>query len=111
MAPRRAQALAPRLDLPELDRLLRGFDAEFEGEGAADDFAWFPAWLLIADRRRAAGLQLAQAGAHTRPETCARIVLRLLALERQGRHAELVEARRKLRDSHPVLYTRYMQDR
>lgn len=111
MAPRRAQALAPRLELRELDRLLRSFDAEFEGEGTAEDFAWFPAWLPIADRRHAAGLQLAQDGAHTRPETCARIVLGLLALERQGRHGELVEGRRKLREAHPVLFARYMQDR
>ena len=111
MAPRRAQALASRLALPELDRLLRGFDAEFEGEGAAEDFAWFPAWVLIADRRHAAGLQLVQDGAHTRPETCARIVLGLLALERQGRHGELVEGRRKLRSAHPALFARYMQDR
>lgn len=111
MAPRRAQALASRLELPELDRLLRGFDAEFEGEGAEDDFAWFPAWVLIADRRRAAGLRLAQDGAHTPPETCARIVLGLLALERQGRHGELVEGRRKLREAHAGLFARYMQDR
>lgn len=111
MAPRRALALAPRLELSELDSLVRGFDVEFEGEGAADDFAWFPAWVLIADRHRAAGLRLAQDGAHTPPETCARIVLGLLALERQGRHAQLVESRRKLREAHPVLFARYMQDR
>jgi len=111
MAPRRAQALAARLELSELDHLVRGFDAEFEGEGAADDFAWFPAWVLIADRHRAAGLRLARDGANTRAESCARIVLGLLALERQGRHAELVENRRKLREAHPVLFARYMQDR
>lgn len=111
MAPQRAQALVPRLELPELDRLVRGFDAEFEGEGAADDFAWFPAWVLIADRRRAAGLRLAQDGAHTPPETCARVILGLLALERQGRHGELVAGRAKLRNTHPALFVRYMQDR
>jgi hypothetical protein len=38
-------------------------------------------------------------------------VLGLLALERQGRHAELVEGRRKLREAHPVLFARYMQNR
>lgn len=111
MAPQRAQALAPRLGLPELDSLVRRFDAEFEGEGAADDFAWFPAWVLIADRHRAAGLRLAQDGANTRAESCARIVLGLLALERQGRHAELVAGRAKLRSTHPALFVRYMQDR
>jgi hypothetical protein len=111
MAPQRALTLTPRLELPELVSLVRGFDAEFEGEGAADDFAWFPAWALIIDRRLAVGLRLAQDGSHTPPETCARIVLGLLALERQGRHAELVENRRKLREAHPVLFARYMQDR
>ncbi|MDP2793392.1 MAG: hypothetical protein Q8O25_04810 [Sulfurisoma sp.] len=111
MAPLRAQALVPLLELPALDRLVRGFDAEFEGEGAAEDFAWFPAWALIADGRLAEGLRLAQDGANTRPEYCARVVLGLLALERQGRHEELVENRRKLREAHPVLFARYMQDR
>jgi hypothetical protein len=111
MAPRRAQALAPRLAQPELNGLVRRFDAEFEGEGTADDFAWFPAWALVAVGRLAAGLRLAQGGADTRPERCARIVLGLLALERQGRHAELVEGRRKLREAHPALFACYMQSR
>lgn len=111
MAPQRGQALAPRLALPELDRLVRGFDGEFEGEGSANDFAWFPAWALIADGRQAAILRLAQGGANTRPESCARIVLGLLSLERQGSHAELVEGRRKLREANPALFARYMQDR
>ncbi len=111
MDSRRAQTLASPLALPELDRLLRGFDAEFEGEDTPDDFAWSPPWALNADRRRAQGLRLAQNGANTGPERCARIVLGLLALERQGRHAEIVEGRRKLREEHPALFARYMQDR
>ena len=111
MAPARAQARAPRLELAELDRLVRDFNAGFEGEGRPDDFAWFPAWALLADRHLAAGLRLARDGAHAPPETCARIVLGLLALERQGRHADLVAGRRKLREAHPALFVRYMQNR
>jgi hypothetical protein len=111
MAPQRAQGLAPRLALPELDRLVGGFDGEFEGEGSAEDFAWFPAWVLIADGRLAERLRLTQSGANTPPECCARIVLGLLVLERQGSHAELIESRRKLREAHPALFARYMQDR
>ena len=38
------------------------FDADFEGAGTPDDFAWFPAWALIADSRLAECLRLAQAG-------------------------------------------------
>lgn len=111
MAPQRAQVLAPRLELPALDRLVRNFDAEFEGAGTPDDFTWFPAWALIADSRLEAYLRLSQAGANTRAEYCARIVLDLLLFERQGRHAELIESRRKLRELHPALFARYMQGR
>lgn len=111
MDPRRAQALASRMALPELDRLLRGFDAEFEGDDTPDDFAWFPAWSLIADHRSAERLRLAQSSANTGPEHCTHIVLSLLAFERQGRHVELVEGRRKLRNAHPALFARYMQNR
>lgn len=111
MAPQRAQLLAPRLELPALDRLVRNFDAEFEGAGTPDDFTWFPAWALIADNRLAKCLRLSQAGANTRSEYCARIVLDLLLFEGQGRHAELIESRRKLRELHPALFAHYMQGR
>ena len=111
MAPQRAQVLAPRLELPALDRLVRGFDAEFEGEGTPEDFTWFPAWALIADSRLGECLRLSQAGVNTRSEYCARVVLGLLLCERQGRHAELVEGRRKLRELHSALFARYMQGR
>jgi hypothetical protein len=111
MAPQRAQVLAPRLELPALDRLVRDFDAEFEGEGRPDDFTWFPAWALIVDSRLGECLRLSQAGANTRSEYCARVVLGLLLCERQGRHAELVEGRRKLRELNPALLVRYMKGR
>ena len=39
MAPARAAALAPRLEDPALDRLMRQFDTQFEGDGDADHFA------------------------------------------------------------------------
>ena len=111
MAPQRAQVLAPRLELPALDWLVRDFDAGFEAEGTPQDFSWFPAWVLIADSRLGECLRLSQAGANTRSEYCARVVLGLLLFERQGRHAELVEGRRKLRELHSALFARYMQGR
>lgn len=111
MVPQRGQALARRLALPELDRLVSGFDAEFEGVGSPEDFAWFPAWALIANGQLAKGLRFVERGGDTPPERCTRIVMALLAFERQGRHAELVEERRKLREAHPVLFARYMQNR
>jgi hypothetical protein len=36
---------------------------------------------------------------------------RELALERQGRHDELIAGRAKLRAAHPALFARYMRDR
>lgn len=111
MAPTRAQALVPRLAQPELDRLVSCFDNEFEGEGTAGDFAWFPAWALVAEGALAEALRDAAAGANSPPERCTRIVLELLTLERRGRHAELIEGRRKLREAHPGLFARYMQIR
>lgn len=111
MAPARARALASRLAQPELDAQLRRFDMEFEGEGTPEDFAWFPAWAPIADSRLAEPLRLAQRCADTPAERAARLVLGLLGLERLGRHAELVEGRRKLRDTHAALFALYMRSR
>ena len=111
MAPRRAEALTERLKLSELTPLVRSFNADFEGEGTANDFAWFPAWVLIVHPGFRDRFQGAQAGANTPSERCARLVLELLGFERQGRHAVLIEGRRKLRDTHRMLFERYMQSR
>lgn len=111
MAPARAAALALRLANPELNDLLRRFDAEFDSDNEPGEFAWFPAWALISEPRRADGLRLAQAGAGTPAECCARQVFSLLVLERQGRHADLIEGRKKLRDMHQPLFDLYMRHR
>ncbi|MGB0129020.1 MAG: hypothetical protein WBP72_15375 [Rhodocyclaceae bacterium] len=111
MAPERASALARHLALPELRTLLRRFDAEFEGEVEGGDFAWFPAWALVAEPHWADALRPAQAGADTAAERGARLVLNLLLLERQGLQAELVESRRKFRELHDPLFRRYMRSR
>jgi hypothetical protein len=111
MAPQRAAALAPRLADAELNELLSGFDAEFEGDGADQDFSWFPAWSLIAQPRWCAALRLAQPGVDTPPERCARLALALLLFERQGRHTELIAGRRQLRDLHRPLFDAYMRSR
>jgi len=111
MAPERAAVLAPRLANPELNQLLHHFDAEFEGDGEPGDFAWFPAWTVIAEPRWADGLRLAQAGAGTAAERCARQVLGLLVLERQAHHADLIEGRKRLRDMNRPLFDLYMRSR
>jgi hypothetical protein len=92
MAPRRAEALTKRLQIAEMTKLVRCFHVE--GEGTADDFAWLPAWALIVHPQSAERFNSAQVGADTAPERCARLLLALLAFERQGRHAMLIEGRK-----------------
>jgi len=111
MAPWRVELLLPQLPAAQLARWVRRFETQFDGSDAQDGFAWFPAWLLLEDGRFAEQLKLAEKGSATPPELCARLIMTLLALERQGRHAELVENRRRLRDTSGALFALYMQNR
>jgi hypothetical protein len=111
MNPGTAATLAPTLPSPDLSGLVRRFDAEFEGHDDSEDFTWFPAWALIAQPQWAGATRLAQAGANTPAERCVRQLLNLLALERQGRHAEIIEGRRKLRGINQWLFELYMSSR
>lgn len=111
LSPPRSAMLAVRLQDIELNGLLSRFDAQFEGDGEAGDFAWFPAWALIAEPRWASAMRLAQHGADTPAERGAWLVLNLLLLERQGRHTEVIDGRRKLRAAHPALFDLYMRSR
>jgi hypothetical protein len=111
MAPRRASLSLSRLADPRLARLLRRFDTEFEDSDTEEGFAWFPAWLLIEDGSLADKLKLAEQGSVTLPERCARLVATLLSLERQGRHAEVIDNRRWLREVNGALFAMYMQSR
>lgn len=111
LAPSRAATLAARLQDPELSGLLSRFDAQYEGDGEAGDFAWFPAWALIAEPGWATVMRLAQHGPDTPAERCAWLVLNLLLLERQGRHTDIIDGRRKLRAAHPRLFELYMRSR
>lgn len=111
MAPHRAETLIEQLNMEELTKPVRRFHIEFDGENKVSEFAWFPAWVLIEHPQLADRFRAAQAGADTPAERCARLVLSLLALERQGRHDMLFDVRKKLRDTHGMLFERYMQSR
>ena len=102
--------LARRLEAPGLRKLLDDFDAGFDADGEAD-LAWFPAWVLIIEPAMAFVLRETQACRDTAPERAARLIMELLTLERQGRHADLVAQRKRLRDLHPGLFSRYMSTR
>ncbi|MDR2365954.1 MAG: hypothetical protein LBD68_08915 [Zoogloeaceae bacterium] len=108
-APPRFAVLARRLDAPSLARLIREFECDFAGD--ADDFAWFPAWALIAEAGLGDGLCAERTPEYTPPEQAVWMLRKLFALERQGNHRELVENRKTLRALHPDLFTRYMRAR
>ena len=90
--------------------LVDGFDAGFEPDEEAD-LAWFPAWTLIAEPALAIMFRETQVCSDTAPERAARLVMELLTLERQERHADLVFHRKRLRDLHAGLFSRYMSTR
>lgn len=95
---------------PLLHKLLKDFDAAFDDE-ATPDRAWFPAWLLVTVPATAWVIPRTQVCGNSAAERTARLVAELLALEKQGRHADLVARRKRLRDTHAALYTIYMSSR
>jgi len=111
VSPGRFSDLTKRLADPLLQRLQRQFDAEFEGDGSPNDLAWFPAWVLTERPALAGLLGQAEPGLHTPPERAMRLLLDLLHLERQGRHRDLIEQRKCLRDLQPAIYAAYMRSR
>jgi len=118
LAPAQLAGLLAELADPLLQRLLRRFNQQFEPQeeaGAAAqpeaDLAWFPAWVLTETPALVQQLALAQPGQHRRPEQGFRALVHLLGLERQGRHADLMQQRKALRDIHAGLYRAYMASR
>jgi len=111
---------APRFELttreladPLLDRLLRRFDERFDPGPGGDTNAlvWFPAWLLTEQPALLPRLREARTGQDGEPERCFRLLAELLGLERQGRHRDLIDGRKRLRDQQPALYATYMATR
>lgn len=111
LSPARFDAVMRRVGDPLLEKLRKQFDASFEGDGGVDDLAWFPAWLLTENPGLASRLAEAQPSRDTPAERAMRLLVQLLVLERQGRHHDLVERRKALRDLHPFLYGEYLKTR
>ncbi|KPU88369.1 hypothetical protein APR50_39415 [Variovorax paradoxus] len=100
---------------PLLPRLIGKFEASFEGDsadrGATSDLSWFAAWVLTERPTLREPLALAEPSQHSAPEQAMRLMVELLGLERQGRHADIVARRKLLRDLQPSLYAAYMKSR
>lgn len=111
LSPRRLDELMQCCNDPSLPQLSAKFELRFEGAGDASDLAWFPAWVLTERPGLAAPLALAQPSQHRAPEKAMRVLIELLGLERQGRHHDVVQRRKVLRDIHASLYAAYMSTR
>jgi hypothetical protein len=111
VSPRRFEDLARSLKDRALHTLLQRFDADFEGVGDSDDAAWFPAWLLTERPEFSDLLAGARISRGSPAEQGWQLMMTLLSLERQGRHAELIEHRRRLKGLHEGLYRSYMKSR
>ena len=70
-----------------------------------------PGLMLTQVPALASHLAQAWPSQQTAPERAMRLMLELLGLERQGRHHELMQRRRALRDLHDPLYRAYLGTR
>lgn len=109
LAPARFEALVQGQADRMLARLLQRFEAAFDA--GAEAWAWFPAWALTEQPLLAEPLGMAQPGRQDAPERGFRLMQSLLRLERQGRHHELIEHRRQLRELSETLFRCYMKTR
>jgi hypothetical protein len=111
LAPERLAASTQAMADPLLKRLLQAFDAQFEPEPGDDALAWFPAWVVNHQQALLPHLRPAQSGQGGKPERAFRLMCELLGLERQGRHAELMAQRKRLKDQHAGLWAAYIGTR
>jgi hypothetical protein len=111
LAPARLGGLIHRVADPLLKRLHRSFDTDVEGGDTGTDLAWFPAWVLTDKPALARALGAAEPGLQSEPEQGFRLLLALLELERQGRHTDVIERRKRLLALSGGLFRAYMKSR
>jgi hypothetical protein len=111
LAPGRFAALLPGLGDASLDALRRRFDGEFPGTGAIDDYAWFPAWLLVVKPALAGRLGEAHVRRDVMPSRATALLGEILRREHEGDQHELVGLRQELSRLHEGLFGVYMATR
>jgi hypothetical protein len=111
LAPPRFAAWLPGLGEAALDELRRRFDAEFPGTGGMDDYAWFPAWLLVVKPALAGRLGEARFQREQAASRAMVLLGEILRREHEGDQHELIGLREELRRLHAGLFDTYMVTR
>lgn len=111
ISPRRLAEVVSATTEPLIKQLVKKFEATFTGFETVEDLIWFPAWLLTDRPDLAASFALAQPSNHSPAEKAMRIMISLLGLERQGRHHDIVQERKHLKDINEELFLAYMRSR
>jgi hypothetical protein len=111
LAPARFAALLPVLGDASLDALRRRFDAEFPGTGEVDDYAWFPAWLLVVKPALAGRLGEARVQRDQAASRATALLGEILRREHDGDQHELVSLRQQFSSVHTGLFGAYMATR
>ncbi len=115
IAPQRMPDLLKALPDTRLHRLMQRFEADFAAEidlqRQPASWAWLPAWALADDPRLAEPLEGAAASVDGPARQGLVLMQSLLRLERQGRHPEIVAARKRLRGLSQELFATYMRVR
>ena len=111
LAPARFEALLAVLGDASLDALRRRFDAEFPGTGEVDDYAWFPAWLLLVKPALAGRLSEARVQRDLAASRATALLGEILRREHEGDQHELVRLRQAFSRLHADLFDVYMTTR
>jgi hypothetical protein len=111
LAPGRFAALLPALGDASLDALRRRFDADFPGSGEVDDYAWFPAWLLVVKPALAGRFGEARVQRDLAASRATALLGEILRREHEGDQYELVSLRQDFSRLHPGLFEAYMVTR
>ncbi|BCG01584.1 hypothetical protein PPGU19_061520 (plasmid) [Paraburkholderia sp. PGU19] len=111
LAPARFAALLSALGDASLDALRRRFDAAFPGTGEVDDYAWFPAWLLVVKPALASRFGEARVQRDRAASRATALLGEILRREHEGDQHELVSLRQAFSRLHAGLFEAYMATR
>ncbi|SAL85796.1 hypothetical protein AWB67_07036 [Caballeronia terrestris] len=111
LAPHQFAALLVALGDTALDKLRRRFDAKFLGTGETEDYAWFPAFLLVIKPALAGRLGEARLQRDLPASRATSLLGEILRREHEGGQQELIALRQQLGRLHAGLFDVYMTTR